>query len=255
MSFVKKIFSLGFCGLVMANPLQLPQRIDSLDFNPLQDQFGNFTPKDINFCRELCENGGLAFNKAPEVALLFAYLKEQYDIDVAVETGTFQANTTAFLGSLFDEVHTFELDKSSFLAAREALEEISHIHCHFANSGTDMGKILESIKDKRVIFYLDAHWNEYCPLLDEIRQIAKTHKDNCIIVIDDFELPGEIIGYRECTMDGIRDVLKDVFSEYTYHFIATTDPVNKAPKGLIIPTKFVEKQTAENETAENETAE
>ena len=41
--------------------------------------------------------------------------------------------------------------------------------------------------DKKVLFYLDAHWGKYWPLRDEIREVLK--RKQAIIVIDDFLVP------------------------------------------------------------------
>lgn len=55
-------------------------------------------------------------------------------------------------------------------------------------------RFIKEIIDTRIItekdkcfFYLDAHWNEYWPLCDEIRQILRLKRS--IIAIDDFVIP------------------------------------------------------------------
>jgi hypothetical protein len=45
-------------------------------------------------------------------------------------------------------------------------------------------------ENKRILFYLDAHWGEYWPLKDEILSIANScAKNKCLIIIDDVLVP------------------------------------------------------------------
>jgi hypothetical protein len=61
------------------------------------------------------------------------------------------------------------------------------------NSPTVLKQLLTSWpSDKKILFYLDAHWYDYWPLNDEMMEIAKiaSVRNNCIIIIDDFKVPG-----------------------------------------------------------------
>src|SRR5690606_10898285 len=51
-----------------------------------------------------------------------------------------------------------------------------------------------SFPKKRVLFYLDAHWYEDLPLLDELRVIASGWSES-LIMVDDFQVPQDS-GYR-----------------------------------------------------------
>jgi len=94
---------------------------------------------------------------------------------------------------------------------------------------------------------LDAHWEQHWPLLDELRQIARTHKDNCIIVIDDFKVSGRSDipydfyaidgGHLECSLPYIKKDLDQVFSKYTIHYVIPKNLEMRA-KLLVIPTSF-----------------
>jgi hypothetical protein len=177
------------------------------------------------------------FNGAIELAPFFAYLKNTYTIGTAIETGTFTGNTTAFLGYLFNNVYTIEIDKAFFQNSTARLRVYSNIHVIFGNSPEILGQILPSLKRERLIFYLDAHWYSEWPLLRELEEISKTHRDNCIIVIDDFKVPGrrdipyDSYGAHECSYEYVCQHLSKIFSAYKFYYLV--------PKSVACRAKFV----------------
>ncbi|MGA8164507.1 MAG: class I SAM-dependent methyltransferase [Waddliaceae bacterium] len=187
--------------------------------------------------------GALAFNGSPELATIFTYLKHAYNIKTVVETGTFQANSTVFFSYLFDEVHTIEIDRDTHLKAIKKFPLLSHVHFHLGSSDDVLKFLLPKLSKEPVLFYLDAHWQKHWPLRNELIEISKTHRDNCIIVIDDFKVPGrndipyDRFGANACSYPYIQSQLELVFSEYTMHFIIPKHPSGRA-KFLAIPTSL-----------------
>ncbi len=125
-----------------------------------------------------------------------------------------------------------------------ALAKYSNIHCHFGSSPTFLRDILPSLSDQRVLFYLDAHWYTDWPLLNELKEIAKTHRDHCIIVIDDFKVPGRKDipydwhnGNEEYAYEYVKKSIDQVFSGYSVHYLVPRD-VNSRGKFVAIPTNF-----------------
>jgi hypothetical protein len=102
---------------------------------------------------------------------------------------------------------------------------------------------LPHLKDRRLLFYLDAHWYEYWPLLDEIKIISKSHKDQCILVVDDCQVPGRSdIDYDEykgipCSYEYVKEALDDCFTKYDYHYLIPRDP-NRRAKLVAIPKNW-----------------
>lgn len=198
------------------------------------------------------EMGLTAFNGAPEMGAFFAFLKTEYQINTAIETGTYKGLTTQFFALCFKEVHTIESVDWIYAEAKENLKEHPHVYCHLGSSEAVLKEILPSLIGKPVVFYLDAHWYNYWPIFDEIEAISKTHKDNCVIVIDDFKVPGRsdlaydsyrINGnYYDCSYEAIEDCLEKVFTEYNVHFLIPEHPGARA-KFVAIPTKFVKKRS------------
>ena len=187
------------------------------------------------------------FNSAPEIGTFIESLGRDYGIDVAIETGTCQGGTTRFLSSCFKDVHTVEISNEFFQNAKSQLKDCPNVQCHLGSSDQILHDILPALKEKRAIFYLDAHWNQYWPLLDELEEIGKTHKDNCIIVIDDFKVPGrKDIGYdrydpHECCYRYIKQKLDHVFSSYDYYYVIPKNIASRA-KFVAIPKQWPKKR-------------
>ncbi len=187
------------------------------------------------------------FNGAIEFGPYFEYLRNTYNIDTAVETGTWQGETTAFLGLLFNEVHTMEINTEVFQKSLNKLRVYPTIECHYGNSPDILRQILPGLKDKPVLFYLDAHWLSDWPLLEELQVISQTHRDNCIIVVDDFKVPNrpdipyDAYGNHECSYEYIKKGLRSAFTAYNYYYLIPKS-VNARAKFVAIPKKWREQQ-------------
>ncbi len=183
------------------------------------------------------KTGQLAFNGAPEIGTFLTYLKKTYNITTAVETGTFLGNTTVFLALLFDEVLTIEVVEKTYQKTASQLKAFPNVQCLLGSSETVLAQLLPKLKGNRVLFYLDAHWDEHWPLRDELKEIAKTHYNNCVIMIDDFKVPGhkeipfDKYKENECSLEYIKDQLKLVFSEFEIHYII---PINKESRAKFV---------------------
>lgn len=231
----QKFFLFSFSASCLCAQEQIPTFID---FG--SEQFNNHF-YDHQFSRELVVH--YPFNGAVEMSTFFMYLKESYNIQIAIETGSFKGNTAGFLGTLFPLVHTIEISPDFYVDSSTYLKKLYNVHCHFGSSPTILHQILPSLKGEPIVFYLDAHWGNYWPLLDELEEISKTHRDNCIIVIDDFKVPGRSdIPYDkhysiEYSYETIQGHLNRVFSDYTVHYLIPKDVGTRAkfaaiPKSL-----------------------
>ncbi len=184
-----------------------------------------------------------AFNGAPEIASFVCMLKNRYNIDAAIETGSQYGYTTSFLASIFNEVHTVEIVSSTYEVAQNNLRNFSNTICHLGCSTEVLKNILPGLESKPLLFYLDAHWEAYWPLRDEIEEISKTHRDNCIIMIDDIKVPGrpdigfDWSGGDECSYEYVKDKLEKAFSEYNFYYVLPKRNESKA-KLVIIPKKW-----------------
>lgn len=209
---------------------------------PLIVDFGKLKP----FCHiaankdEDWQLGHLVFNAAPEIGSIITFLKKNYEIDTVVETGTFQGNTTIFFSYLFDDVHTIELNPITHEMAKNKFLNYKNVTCHKGSSDLVLKSLLPQLKDKKILFYLDACWNKYWPLLREIEEIGKTHKDNCIIVVDDVKVPNrDDVPFDkhedvDCSYEHIKEKVQSAFSKHSVHYLIPSKKESKA-KLIILP--------------------
>jgi hypothetical protein len=115
------------------------------------------------------EVGYTTFQDSPEIGTVLTLLKNDYHLDAAVETGS----------SLSSTAHYFSVNHA--IDSIEALQQI-----------------LPSLKEKRLLFYLNR-----IQVLSQIEVIHKTHQGNAIFVIDG-------VG---------SDPIKDALSQYTLHHL------------------------------------
>jgi predicted O-methyltransferase YrrM len=185
-------------------------------------------------------SGNFAFNKSPEIGPFFEMLRHVYPITTVIETGTFEGSTTAFFARTFEEVHTIDISPQYSKTAQQRLTSLSNIKFHLGSSEKVLAQILPTISEKFVLFYLDAHWNEYWPLLDELEAISKTHHNHCIVVIDDVKVPGRsdipFDAYKghECSFEYAKEKIEKLFDGYSMHYLIPSNPLMRA-KLVIIP--------------------
>ncbi|MEI7951557.1 MAG: hypothetical protein WCH37_02600 [Synechococcaceae cyanobacterium ELA182] len=115
------------------------------------------------------------------------------DLGAVVETGSFRGCTTEFLSSLtLLPVHSVESNPRNHGFAKARMRRRQNGFLHLGSSEALLPRILAQYSKslKPLFFYLDAHWDDYLPLRDEIILIAQACS-NFIILIDDFEVPGD----------------------------------------------------------------
>ena len=61
-------------------------------------------------------------NGCPDNQSLFYYIKNKYQIDVAVETGTNEGSTTLYFSTYFKEVHSVELLEEFYNRSKNRLQ-------------------------------------------------------------------------------------------------------------------------------------
>lgn len=133
------------------------------------------------------------FNRNPQFCDKVKAWIGRYKLDTVVETGTWLGKTTEWLASHFPTVHTVEMNEERHKLNQDNLGALSNVTAWCGDSARVLPTILTQLpKKSRVLFYLDAHWGKSCPLLGELEAIAQVPwlHNNCMIVIDDFKVPG-----------------------------------------------------------------
>ncbi len=137
-----------------------------------------------------------------------------------VETGTFLGASTGFLADVTGaSVFTVEASPDNHRFTQQAFAGRRDITVVPGDSRTFLRQLaVEQALDKPVLFYLDAHWDEAdLPLWEEIRIILGNWA-HPVILIDDFEVPGDSgyvfaeygRGNRLCVEDLIPHLAPDV---------------------------------------------
>lgn len=183
----------------------------------------------------------------------FKNLITKFKVTEIFETGTYLGWSTLKLSEFDLPVYTIEVNKKYKKKSENILRNKKNVQVFLGNSP----EILDSLcteNHKNCLFFLDAHWNENLPILDELEVIKKTK--NPIIIIHDFFVPGgnlirgsyfdgykvvdDLSGskfgfdsYGDVTLnyEYIKNKLDEVYPDgYDYHYTSKVDCVNS---GLI----------------------
>jgi len=120
-------------------------------------------------------------------------LVKKNNVQLIIETGTYLGNTAKKFSTLTN-VLTCEINKDYYLKAVENIGEIKNIKSFLGNSVDILRENKRLLEGLNLLFFLDAHWYDYCPLMDELNLISELGLKP-IIVIHDFKVPGKDFGY------------------------------------------------------------
>lgn len=113
-----------------------------------------------------------------------------------VETGTHKATTTIFVANANHQlpIYTCEIDEKYFNESSFRLKHYSNIRLSQKSSPLFLEEIIStedpSRKDSKMHFplvFLDAHWQDYYPLLAEMKMVRRFPR--AVIIIDDVRVP------------------------------------------------------------------
>lgn len=130
-------------------------------------------------------------------------------VNRVVETGTHTGETVEEVCGWSEDVDVFsvDIDRHSYLAAKEHFSGNHHVYLSCASSEVFLTTLLmpdvaSPACANTYLFFLDAHWRAYWPLRDEIQVIQTL--DRYLMVIDDFFVPGRsdpALPYGRCGFD------------------------------------------------------
>lgn len=178
--------------------------------------------------------------KMPEIDLVFLLnLRDKYtDYPNFIETGTFYGRTIFGVEPYFSTLHTIEILEKFYENAKKVYKG-SKIQFHLGDSSHVLTELLPTISDKSIIF-LDGHWsagdtgrgNVDVPLYNELHNIMLYHKNEAIVIIDDFRLFGkgpsfgnEIVNWENMNLNDVLQVVKDRMKTHYFlpSFLSPTD--------------------------------
>lgn len=153
------------------------------------------------------------FNGQRERRKLMKEVTLSIGVDAFVETGTHHGATAAYVRAKFDlPVWTVELNPRSYELCRWRFRDDPHVHVNKGDSRPFLRKLVDELKGRRCIFYLDAHWYDDLPLADELHIIGAAWEE-WIVVVDDFRVeddpkyyfddygPGRVLEYSYLPTD------------------------------------------------------
>jgi hypothetical protein len=153
-------------------------------------------------------------------------LVERFKIEKIIETGTYLGATTKKLAE-FCPTYSVEINNEFYKRALENIKDAKghEIFLIEGNSINVLPILFKISKTDNLLFFLDAHWYNFCPLLDELRLIAE-NKLKPVIVIHDWKVPNRPdLGFD--SHDGIdfewKLIEKSIeaiygISNYSYHY-------------------------------------
>ena len=114
-------------------------------------------------------------------------LSKKLNLITFFETGTYHGDTAKIVSQYFKKVITIENNVEYYNVAKNNLSDIKNCSLHLGNSPELMDELLKE-NDSSIFFFLDAHWENYWPLLDELK-IIKKKNIKPVIAIHDFYVP------------------------------------------------------------------
>lgn len=165
---------------------------------------------------EKAEEFNFQFSLNIHHALEVCYLMDQYNVDCFVETGTNLGNTTAFVASVFPELPIFTCENNAeyFEIAEAHLSAYPNVEASKECSSNFLKKDFLN-KFKFPFYFLDAHWQGYWPLKDEIKLIKKG-----VVCVDDFNINHDGHAWDEwnnvsCDIDLLNELVDGGIQIYT----------------------------------------
>jgi hypothetical protein len=151
---------------------------------------------DYRFRPSLKAEFGGALNGSRIRREAFEAVRQLCQLKAIVETGTYRGDTCEFFADSGLPVYSAELAPRFFGFSHARLKPRMNVHLFQDDSRSFLKKLAISISVQKsnVFFYLDAHWFDDLPLQEEV-QIIFSHWSNAIIMIDDFQVPGDS-GYK-----------------------------------------------------------
>lgn len=150
-----------------------------------------------------------------------ARLCKIHNVNHIIETGTFRGATSKRLSELAP-VYTVELIPENYEIAKENCKGYPVI-LKLGNSVDALREWLPNLKRESLFLFLDAHWEKYNPLLDELHVIA-VNGIKPVIAIHDFKVPGKPFGFdsyagQDYDFEWIKDGLHEIYGEkFGYHY-------------------------------------
>jgi hypothetical protein len=130
---------------------------------------------------------------------IFTDLLEHLSPTALVETGTFLGTTAVFLASSGIPVYTVEASpRHHAFAVLRLRADGARVDLRCEDSRDFLRHLAsdDRLAGARLLFYLDAHWEEDLPLLEEL-EIVFANWPEAVVMVDDFRVPETDYGFDD----------------------------------------------------------
>ena len=109
-----------------------------------------------------------------------------------VETGSYRGTTTAFFRDSGLPVYTVELKPQLYHYVRRRFRRDESVEVALGDSRDYLDRLSKrgDVPKARVLFYLDAHWEDDLPVQEELEMIRRVWRES-VVMVDDFEVPDD----------------------------------------------------------------
>jgi predicted O-methyltransferase YrrM len=126
----------------------------------------------------------------------------EHGIDTVVETGLNDGQSTLAFSGIVGKVIGIDIDPACIECTRGGFIQAGRNNYELivGNSPDVILSMMPRLNAEKTLFFLDAHWDDPTPLLDEIRTIPP---GKGIIVFHDFLCPGTDFGWDHVLINGV----------------------------------------------------
>lgn len=172
-------------------------------------------------------------------------LRDKFGVRELIETGTYHGTGAAFYAHYFERVDSCEKNAEAYALARNRTAHIKNLYLYNQSSPAFLFDYktwyMTCNRQDTVLFFLDAHWANDWPILEELKALKDL--PNCVVIIHDFKVEG--LGYisrdgQPLDLDFVRRDLKTInpgFSLYTnsreWTALYTRDEILKHPAAIV----------------------
>lgn len=139
-----------------------------------------------------------------------------HGINLVIEGGTYLGGTARQFALMASEVVTIEINQAYFAKAVLNLALCSNVRQYHGDTVEILPAVLAEKKNKKILFFSDAHWYDHNPMLAEL-EIIKHSGVKPIIAIHDFKVPGradlsfDTYGGQDYEWEWIRESIEDIY--------------------------------------------
>ena len=183
-------------------------------------------------------------------------LTTKYNIQTILELGTYRGTTTKKFTEIVPQVIGIEYCMSHLLKTFHTCINKKNLLLRWGKSYEEIPHIVSDVKGRLLIF-IDSHWFEKdIPVIKELKVLTEYFQDNCLLVIDDIQVPerDDAFWHIPTTFKGdmnplyfsfnfIKSSLEELYPQgYDYYYndkISTPNQERRFPgKMFVIPHKW-----------------